>query len=534
MPLTRRELLELLAASGLLAGCRPEGPLPAPEPGAEQPPPLLDAEASVDVELFAHGVASGDPLADRVILWTRLEPGQLGEALTGEGVEVLWVLARDAQLRDIVMQGVTETSAARDFTVKVDATRLEPGTHYYYRFGLAGDEQPARASDIGRTRTLPGPGVERLRLAYCSCSNYPYGYFNAYAAIACRELDCVLHLGDYIYEYADGRYGTGSELGRELKPPGELVSLADYRARHAIYKRDPDAQLMHRTHPMIAVWDDHELANNAWIGGAQNHDPSTQGSWEARRAAAVQAYFEWMPIRGPGPNIERSFRFGELVDLIMLDTRLVGRSAQAEPEDEPARRDSSRRPLGRAQARWLGEQLLASKREGLAWRLLGQQVAFSQLRFDPDRPPSTDTWDGYEAARGRVFELLEREAIDDVVVLTGDIHSSWALEVARDPWSKDAQAREPRVVELITPAVSSPGPVPAERAGEFAEDFLARHPHLRWVELESRGYVVLDIERSRIRAQWWFMDTVRERRADERLAKTFVIERGAARLHEGS
>ena len=533
MALTRRELLELMAALGLLAGCEPAEPSTPPADVARgEPPILIHADAPVDAALFAHGVASGDPLAERVILWTRLDPAALAQP---GPVRVSWVLARDPELRELVTQGQVETSAARDFTVKVDATRLEPGCSYYYRFALAEASDPSsvRASAFGRTRTLPPEGVEHLRLAYCSCSNYPFGYFNAYAAIARRaDLDCVLHLGDYIYEYADGRYGDGKALGRELEPAGELVSLADYRARHATYKCDPDLQELHRQHPLIAVWDDHELANNAWVDGAENHDSSHQGSWHVRRAAAVQAYFEWLPIRGPGPRIERSFRFGGLADLIMLDTRLVGRAEQAPAEDDDARDDPRRSLLGEEQERWLEQRLLESKDDAVGWRLLGQQVAFAQIRFDPKRPSSTDTWDGYASARRRLLELLTREGIEDVAVLTGDIHSSWAFEVGADPWSKVADEREPRLVEFIAPAVTSPGPVPAARAGEFAADFLARHPHLHWVELETRGYVVLDLRRERIQAEWWFVDTVEERRADEHMAKAFVVERGRPRLRE--
>jgi alkaline phosphatase D len=547
--ISRRELLVSLAALGLLSACRPRrGPSLAGDPCELAP---LTGAAPVDATGFRHGVASGDPRHDGVVLWTRIEPESTEP---GHLERVEYVVARDPALLDVVAVGEVETSAARDFTVKLEVDALEPGTRYYYRFARArvspcafrgraigptaaplGPPPEIHASPIGRTKTLPIGAVAQVRLGFCSCSNYAYGFFNAYAALARRdELDAILHLGDYIYEYADGRYGDGQRLGRALEPSGELVSLADYRTRHAQTKRDLDLQAAHAAHPFITIWDDHELANNAWIDGAENHDPATQGEWLVRMAAAIQAYYEWMPIREPSPTLYRSFRFGELVDLAMLDTRLIGRDRQAEPDDLATRNDPARSMLGAEQEAWLFAELEASAKAGVAWRVIGQQVVFGQVRFDPNQPPGADSWDGYPAARARVLEQLRREAIRDGVVISGDIHSSWALEVGDDPWVPDAPAAAPLLVEFVTPAISSPGPVPAERAPELEREFLARHPHLRWVELQTRGYVTLDIRPERIQADWWFMDTVDERRPDERFAKGFVVERGDPRLHEVS
>jgi alkaline phosphatase D len=261
--------------------------------------PLIRATAFAQTAdaAFRHGVASGDPLADRVILWTRVTP----RAVTDAPV-VSWQVARDAKFTQIVSRGQTQTGTARDFTVKVDVTGLEAGTAYYYRF----ESQGARSA-IGRTRTLPREGVSRLRLGVVSCSNLPQGYFNAYACLARRaDIDAVLHLGDYIYEYANEQYGDGTKLGRIPAPNKEMVALQDYRQRHAQYKADPDSQEVHRQHPFIVTWDDHEFTNNAWMGGAQNHNADQgEGEWAPRRAAAVQAYYEWMPIRedAPGPHL---------------------------------------------------------------------------------------------------------------------------------------------------------------------------------------------------------------------------------------
>ncbi len=293
---------------------------------------------------FLHGVASGDPLSDRIILWTRVSP----KVLTGS-VPVTWSVAKDPKLTQVVGRGQTETGASRDFTVKIDAPGLEPGTTYYYRFEALGSQSP-----LGRTRTLPATSVDRVRLGVASCANLPFGYFNAYASLARRnDLDAVLHLGDYFYEYENGKYGDGTKLNRLPAPDKEIVALADYRERHAQYKSDPDLQAVHRQHPFIAVWDDHETRQRHLGGRRARITPPTRVIGSRRKAAAVRAYFEWMPIRQDAqtrlPRIYRTFSFGNLADLIMLDTRVVGRDLQVEREDvkgleQPTRVDSRKRP----------------------------------------------------------------------------------------------------------------------------------------------------------------------------------------------
>lgn len=243
----------------------------------------IDSLAQVANPVFRHGVASGDPLSDRVILWTRVSPR------TGGPQRVSWQIARDEKVTQVVARGEVETGAARDFTVKVDPAGLQPGTTYYYRFESGGER-----SAIGRTRTLPPNGVSHVRLGVVSCSNLPQGYFNAYACLANRpDLDAILHLGDYLYEYANTQYGDGTRFNRIPSPNKEMIALEDYRERHAQYKADPDSQAIHQAHPFICVWDDHEFTNNTWKGGAENHDePEGEGGWMARRTAATRAYFE--------------------------------------------------------------------------------------------------------------------------------------------------------------------------------------------------------------------------------------------------
>jgi phosphodiesterase/alkaline phosphatase D-like protein len=358
MEITRRSFLLTTAA----ASAAPFVRLDAQAPGAGR-------------RVFRHGVASGDPATDRVILWTRVTaPAQTVP-------EVSWELSRNPTFTRVVARGMTRTGASRDFTVKIDAGGLAPATTYYYRFRTRGEQSP-----VGRTRTLPDAGARRVRLAVASCSNLPHGYFNVYRLIADRtDLDAVLHLGDYIYEYPNGRYGDGTAFGRIPSPDREIVALADYRTRHAQYKLDPDLQEVHRQHPFIVVWDDHEISNNAWRDGAENHNTDQgEGDYTARRAAAVQSYFEWMPIREDRstrqPRIYRSFPFGDLADLMMLDTRLVDRDEQADRRETIAVLDDPKRSLlGPAQEAWLVAELGASKRANVTWQLLGQQGHLGRL-----------------------------------------------------------------------------------------------------------------------------------------------------------
>ncbi|MFZ4600952.1 MAG: alkaline phosphatase D family protein [Caulobacterales bacterium] len=273
---------------------------------------------------FGHGVASGDPRSDSVVIWTRVSPEKPGP------VPVRWVVTSDPKLRRVVATGETTTDEARDYTVKIDVQGLKPGRKYHYGFVVGKERSP-----VGVAKTLPEAGVEQIRFAVVSCSNYPFGYFNAYKSIAETDgLDAVLHLGDYIYEYGRDGYGgeVGVKLGRAVQPPHEIVTLADYRTRFAQYRSDPDLQAAHAAAPWITIWDDHETTNDSWQKGAQNHQPK-EGDWEVRKRAAIQAYFEWMPIRDPVAGrpweaINRTFQFGDLVTLAMLETRLLARVEQ--------------------------------------------------------------------------------------------------------------------------------------------------------------------------------------------------------------
>jgi alkaline phosphatase D len=469
--------------------------------------------------VFRHGVASGDPLTNRVVLWTRVTPTP-GE----DPVVVEWILADDPAMRRVLQRGVTSTSAFFDYTVKVDVMRLDPGVTYYYQFRAQG-----AASPIGRTRTLPAGAVERLRFAFASCSNYPYGFFNSYRRIASRlDLDFVAHLGDYIYEYADGQYGDGARIGRAVVPAKEITTMADYRQRYAQYRTDPDLQEAHRQHPWIIVWDDHESANNAWIGGAENHTEGAEGEWAARRAMAVQAWFEWMPVR-ENPYLEgeiyRNFRFGDLMDLVMLDTRLEGRDEQMNSLAGLA--DPNRRLISNSQEAWFHQELTASRARGTHWRFVGQQVMMGQLVSPDGAPFNYDQWDGYPVTRNRLLNHLATERIGNVVVLTGDIHSSWANEISANPFVPTAT---PLAVEFVTPAVTSPGIDDRAQATALQLQVGATHPHVKYVELFRRGYTLVDLTRERAQAEFYHLRTITERNQEEELGIAVAVAAGENRV----
>jgi alkaline phosphatase D len=485
--------------------------------------------------IFAQGVASGDPLHDRVILWTRISPRRLSEIVAGR-----WTIALDPGMRRVRGRGFFLTDVTRDFTVKIDAKGLEPGRTYYYRF-----ETPRGASPVGRTRTLPLGSVSTLRMAFASCSNFPFGFFNAYARIAERnDLDFVLHLGDYLYEYELGGFADPALAGRrDVTPVNEIVALTDYRLRHALYKSDPDLQEAHRQHPFICVWDDHESTNDSWENGAENHNPEAgEGDWQVRKRRSIRAYNEYMPIRSTTLNddkIFRRFRVGDLADLIMLDTRLNGRDLQAAaqpgqgqlPADGPVVADPQRTLLGFDQEQWLEQQLNLSKRRGARWRVLGQQVMMAQLSSNLGRTIiNSDQWDGYRAARERLYGVLREGSINNNVVLTGDIHSSWCNELTSNPY--DAAQYDPATgrgavgVEFVCPGVTSPG-VAEAAAPTVAAQLRAVSPHVKFVELSRRGYGILDLNRERAQGEIYHVPTVSERVGGEQLATAFATETGS-------
>jgi len=523
MTFSRRDFLATLSAAGIVPSAFAtsrdgEGTGPSPGPA------------------FLQGVASGDPLHDRVILWTRITPKSFADVVHGR-----WTVAADHHMKRVVRSGSFVTDVTRDFTVKIDVAGLQEDTGYFYRFETRGAESP-----IGRTRTLPLQlGRGKWRMAFASCSNFPYGYFNAYGRIAARnDIEMVLHLGDYLYEYAQGQYSNPALAGlRDVQPANEILSLLDYRQRHALYKSDADLQEAHRLHPFICVWDDHESANDAWRDGAENHNPENgEGEWVVRRRNAIRAYNEYMPIRSASTfddKIYRRFRIGTLADLITLDTRLHGRDLQAAfkgqadlPVSDPTISDGTRSLLGFDQEEWLERQLWNSKERGTTWRVLGQQVMMAQLSSTFGQTIiNPDQWDGYRPARERLFRHLIDNNISNNVVLTGDIHSTWCSDLTLNPW--DSSTYNPQTgagvvgAEFVCPAVTSPGPIPdPTAAATLAAQLRFVSPHIKYIDLFRRGYGVLDLNHERALCEIYHVATVDAKSDQEQLAKVMVSEVG--------
>ena len=523
--------------------------------------PRPAARADESLAPFPWGVASGDPMADRVVLWTRIDPS------VGASVDVGWVLASDPDLTQVVASSTFTTNADRDHTVKLDPTGLSPATWYWFQF-TAPD---GRRSLVGRTKTAPSAGAERLRFGMVSCTNYEGGFFNAYARLAERnDLDAILHLGDYLYEYEVGHYGPGPEIGRTHEPPVEQVTLEQYRGRQAHYKLDPDLRRLHQLYPWITTWDDHETTNDSWSGGAENHQDD-EGDWEERKRTALRAYDEWMPIRMDAPpdqlQLYRGLSYGDLVDIIVLDTRIDGRdgpvggvlSQDPTAPFQPDLASEDRNMISEAQRTWLLDRLSNSTAQ---WKLLAQQVMMMQWKAGalpsgitgaPDfpslvltpggTPVNGDAWDGFPAERARILSHIRDNGIDDVVVLTGDIHSSWAADVTIDPYdgSYNPLTGDGSIcTEFVCPSVTSDSFYKTlgfpYRTGSIAleEGTKADNPHIKFVQGDDHGYVLLDITAERCQAQFWSTHDVLEPNTNHELMATWETLAGANRVTSGT
>ncbi|NEB01635.1 alkaline phosphatase D family protein [Streptomyces sp. SID13726] len=503
----RRTVVKAAAATAVLAA-----PLAA----------ALPARAA-DAPAFLHGVASGDPLPDGVLLWTRVTP--TAAAVPGSGLgpdtEVGWTVARDKAFTNIVAKGSVTATAASDHTVKADVRGLAPATDYWFRFSAGGTDSPS-----ARTRTAPATdaAVTNLRFGVVSCANWEAGYFSSYRHLAARgDLDAWLHLGDYIYEYGTGEYGTRDTVVRQHAPTHEILSLADYRVRHGKYKTDPDLQALHAVAPVVAIWDDHEFANDAWSGGAENHTEGTEGAWTARQAAAKQAYFEWMPVRPAlAGTTYRRLRFGKLADLSLLDLRSF-RSQQVAVGNGTVD-DPDRTITGRAQLDWLKAGLKSSD---TTWRLVGNSVmispfAIGSLSADLFKPLAellglpkeglalnTDQWDGYTDDRRELLAHLRSNAIRNTVFLTGDIHMAWANDVPVDAGTYPLSASA--ATEFVVTSVTSDNLDDLIKVPEGTVTALAApviqlaNRHVHWVDTDRHGYGVLDITADRAQMDYYVL-----------------------------
>lgn len=549
-----------------------------------------------DVE-FAHGVASGDPLKDRVIIWTRVTPVN-----TSGELSVGWQIATDATMNNVVNSGTSSTSAKHDYTVKVDADGLQADTVYYYRFSVDGIYSP-----IGRTKTLPVDNVQQVKLAVFSCANFPAGYFHSYADAAKQtDIDVAIHLGDYIYEY--GRYdednskggeikkdangnpmpayasANAEQLKRQVQPATEAFSIDDYRTRHAQYKTDKDLQALHAQMPMIAIWDDHEVANDSYTDGAENHQ-TKEGQWDKRKLAAMTAFHEWMPTRNQTVNrIYRSFNFGNLLSLHMLDTRIIGRQKQLEyknyiqiAQDGQIGFDANkfatdlsnpnRQLLGLAQHNWLAGQLQAST---ATWQVLGQQVLMGRmfipspilLNFQnskagvdvltylklrskatqtPDAltdaekailqqpfvPYNLDAWDGYSVARESLLSVV-KALQKNLVVLAGDTHNAWASNLTN-------AAGDAIGVEFATSSVTSPGfeqylaDIPPSLFAQVIPT-LIKSGTLKYTDSSQRGYLILTVTPEKCQSDWVFVSDILKPEYTAKVGKTLSVNKNTHTL----
>ncbi|MFJ6831243.1 alkaline phosphatase D family protein [Streptomyces sp. NPDC091209] len=524
----RRTVVKAAAATAVLAA-----PLAA----------ALPARAA-EAPAFLHGVASGDPLPDGILLWTRVTPGS--QAIPGSGLgpdtEVSWTVARDKAFTTIVTKGSTVATAASDHTVKADIRGLAPATDYWFRFSAGGTDSPA-----ARTRTAPAAdaAVPGLRFGVVSCANWEAGYFSAYRHLAARnDLDAWLHLGDYIYEYKSGEFGTRGTVVRPHSPANEILTLADYRTRHGRYKTDPDLQALHHKAPVVAIWDDHEFADNSWSGGAVNHTEGAEGAWTDRQAAAKQAYFEWMPVRPAiAGTTYRRLRFGKLADLALLDLRSF-RSQQASTASGSVD-DPDRTITGRAQLDWLKSGLKSSD---TTWRLVGNSVMISpfavgSLSADLLKPLAkllglpqegvalnTDQWDGYTDDRRELLAHLRSNAIRNTVFLTGDIHMAWANDVPVDagtyPLSPSA-ATEFVVTSVTSDNLDDFVKVPEGVVSAIASPVIrAANRHVHWVDTDRHGYGVLDITADRAQMDYYVLSDRTDPGATSSWARSYRTRSG--------
>ena len=450
---------------------------------------------------FYHGVASGDPLSDRVIIWTRITPTDFGQTLTGT-----YHVATDDQFNNVVANGTFSTDSTIDFTVKIDVTELNPNTFYYYEF-----EHNGSYSLVGRTKTLPLGAVDNMRLAVVSCASLESGYFNAYEAIANRnDVDAVLMLGDYIYEYESQGFSPNANVDRTWQPAEEITELNDYRLRYNSYRLDYALRKLHQNFPWICIWDDHETANDSYPGGADNHQ-ANEGPWPQRMSAGKKAYFEWIPIRPKAPGnqeIFRTFELGDLAKIIMLDTRLEGRDQQVGTND-PVFNDTTRTILGPTQFQWFKNELSTTTQP---WKIIGNQVMIGAVEIF-GTPINTDSWDGYPAERQKLFDHLSTNNIDNMVVLTGDIHTSWAVDLKN--------GNNPVGVEMVTPSVTSPGsPI------NLSNLITLQNPNIKYVELTKRGFILVDITPQRVQGDWYNVSTINEINASSSCVKSYVSNLG--------
>lgn len=519
------------------------------------------ASAQAAARGFTHNVASGEPGPESMLLWTRYVPAADTD-VTHLEVQV----AADRGFRRIIAGGSVHTGAWRDWTAKISVDGLQPGTIYWYRF-VAAD---GSTSPVGRTRTLPVGDVSHFGLGVFSCSNIPVGWFNAYAHASERDdLDLWMHAGDYIYEYGIASYRTADIVAeRELMPAHEheMIALADYRLRLACYRSDPDLQRLHQMVPMVALWDDHESANDSWEGGAQNHQPAREGDWSSRRAASIQAYREWLPV---SEEPWKAYSIGTLATLYRSESRLLARTRPLDSQLAEAHRasnpdaalaafrdgmwqDPTRTMLGTEQEHWFAQELRKNARSSI-WQLVGMATIMGRTLMPEEAvgmlhshasegtvaafkrhvhgaslglPMWMDRWDGYPAARSR-FLRAAQQADANLVMLSGDSHNAWAYSLMEDG--------QPAGVEFAVQGVTSGG-IEGSLGGDpkkVALAFMERNPELVWGNTHQRGYLKLNITAEQVTSEWYFLDSIKTRSTALAGTHHMTVDRDRRQLKRG-
>lgn len=419
---------------------------------------------------FQYGVASGDATSHFVVLWTHVSNVFTDSAM------VLCQVANDSVFKDIILSNNLFALKQKGFTAKIDIGPLKAEGQYFYRFIAQSD-----TSIVGVTYTLPEKLTTNFKIGFASCANYEAGYFNAYEALsAMPNLKALVHLGDYIYEYASGEYAYNKKSNRHFEPKHELVSLHDYRTRYQQYRKDSSLAKLHQKVPFYCIWDDHEFADDAHSEGAENHNIQTEGTWEDRSDAAKQAYFEWMPIReNEAGSIYRKLNIGKLVSLFFLDTRMDSRELGGQM-------------MSKTQQNWYHNAL---KQDSSIWKITIQQVMMAPLSLF-GIPMNPDQWDGFGKSRNELLNFIKNENIQNYVVLSGDFHSSWASELKLE---NEILGRE-----IVCPGITSPAlNIP------FVKHIIPlANPHIKFTDLKNRGFVTLDITPVYISSNWHFLETV--------------------------
>ncbi|MBP3088698.1 phosphodiesterase [Corynebacterium sp. sy017] len=525
---------------------------------------------------FLHGVASGDPLPDSVIIWTRLTPDAAAVPGSGLGAptRVRWEVSAQAQFSTIIAAGEVTTSPDSDHTVKINVTGLAPATTYFYRFSVVDGALSGTSSPVGRTRTAPAAGAtpQNVRFGVVSCSNIEAGYFLSYRELAARnDVEFIIHLGDYTYEYESGKYtGLYGTLVRPTQPPHRTTTLQDYRVRLGHYRRDVDLCNLHAAKPMISIWDDHEFADNAYRDGFGGNSATLNDDVPAIKAAATQAYYEWMPVRtsndgANGTHLYRHLQFGSLVELILPDLRTYrdrqllmygkGNFFKSDPDFLRATGDPQRSALGETQFAWLSSVLESSATQ---WQAIGNSVMISPMTLPTSVDPlintwlqeqfglpsdglalNQDQWDGFMAERQRLVDTLRAQGKNNVVFLTGDIHSSWASAVPANPTRYRAGDRQAAATEFVAPSVtasngyeaivSKPG---TEALGDVLmntayEALRLANPWHQWIDMKYHGFMVVDFNAQRTQCDWFFTNTVLENSAQFYHARSYQTLAGA-------